>query len=187
MGEIAEFLTLGHFEGPAYVGSSSGFSLALNLREMVQASVWNKALTKEVDGESAAGAEEEEAGSDENVDDPRLKTHLTFEEIRAKGAGPPSDHDGLRFISAYFTRVATRYPFLEWEETNKLHVDRVRLSTNKHLSRRERFGTFKLYLVYAIGCSLLALTEKNIRFSSEVSKDLSDYIPRLLTTRRGST
>ncbi|OKL61543.1 hypothetical protein UA08_03182 [Talaromyces atroroseus] len=162
LGEIAEFLTLGHFEGPAYVGSSSGFSLALNLREMVQASVWNKALTT-ADAEDGSASEASASSSRENI---RLRP-LTLEEIRTKSAGPPSEEEGLRLISAFFTRVAPRYPFMDWEEMEKLHSDRLRLSSGNSLSRRERFGTFKLYLVYAIGSSLLALTEKIVASSSE--------------------
>lgn len=172
LGEIAEFLTLGHFEGPAYVGSSSGFSLALNLREMVQASVWKKALATTDATEDGSNVSTPETGPfpvDHNRvfrDDNIRVRPLTLEEIRRKSAGPPSEEEGLRFISAYFTRVATRYPFMDWEEMEKLHSDRLRLSTNNNLSRRERFGTFKLYLVYAIGSSLLALTEKNFASSS---------------------
>lgn len=172
LGEIAEFLTLGHFEGPAYVGSSSGFSLALNLREMVQASVWNKALATTDTPEDASIVSTPETGTspvDQNraVRDDSVRVRpLTLEEIRKKSAGPPSDEEGLRFISAYFTRVATRYPFMDWGEMEKLHLDRLRLSASNNLSRRERFGTFKLYLVYAIGSSLLVLTEKNVASSS---------------------
>ncbi|RAO70614.1 uncharacterized protein BHQ10_006626 [Talaromyces amestolkiae] len=177
LGEIAEFLTLGHFEGPAYVGSSSGFSLALNLREMVQASVWNKALATTDAPEDASIISTPETGPfpiDQNraVRDNSVRVRpLTLEEIRKKSAGPPSDEEGLRFISAYFTRVATRYPFMDWGEMEKLHSDRLRLSTSNNLSRRERFGTFKLYLVYAIGSSLLALTEKD--FASSSSSEVS--------------
>ncbi|EEA23057.1 hypothetical protein TMatcc_001920 [Talaromyces marneffei ATCC 18224] len=170
LGEIAEFLTLGHFEGPAYVGSSSGLSLALNLREMVQASVWNKALATTDAAEDGSNVSTPETGPfpiDTRVRDDSIRMRpLTLEEIRKKSAGPPSEEEGLRFISAYFTRVATRYPFMDWEEMEKLHSDRLRLSTSNNLSRREKFGTFKLYLVYAIGSSLLALTEKDFASSS---------------------
>lgn len=44
--DIVGFLSLGG-DG-AYVGSSSGFSLATNLGQMVQATVWNKALASTV-------------------------------------------------------------------------------------------------------------------------------------------
>jgi hypothetical protein len=44
--DIVGFLSLGG--EAAYVGSSSGFSLATNLGQMVQATVWNKALASTV-------------------------------------------------------------------------------------------------------------------------------------------
>lgn len=133
---------------------------------MVQASVWNKALTI-ADADHGPNKSTPEASLFPKGHN-RLKP-LSLEEIRKKSAGPPSEEEGLRLISAFFTRVATRYPFMDWEEMKNLHSDRLILSTRNSLSRQEKFATFKLYMVYAIGSSLLALTEKNFASSSEVS------------------
>lgn len=169
LGEVVEALSLGNFEAPAYVGSSSGFSLALNLGSMVQASVWNEALS----GAARPEAKPAVVGSPKSVVSESLGTasrHITIEEIMANSAGPPGDDFGRRLLETYHAQLHQRYPFLDMGDLWKLHSERLSLRARSipTLSRDERFGIFKLYMVYAIGAMLLKLTEKKIDTSPEV-------------------
>lgn len=67
--DIVGFLSLGG--EAAYVGSSSGFSLATNLGQMVQATVWNKALVSTVNQTQSKP--------------------LSIAELKKNSAGPPND------------------------------------------------------------------------------------------------
>lgn len=88
----------------------------------------------------------------------------------ANSAGPPNDEFGRRLLETYYTQIHPRYPFLDMGELWRLHSERMSLRARSipSLSHAERFGIFKLYLVYAIGAMLLKLTEKNIDTSPEV-------------------
>jgi len=70
------------------VGSASGFplasSLASSLGHMVQATVWNKALTA-------------------TVGDHQQKV-LSFADVKKNAAGPPNDEMGSRILDAYFSK-----------------------------------------------------------------------------------
>lgn len=178
LGEVVEALSLGNFEAPAYVGSSSGFSLALNLGSMVQASVWSEALP------GAAGL-----GAGANVGSPTSVTseslgasnrQITIEEIVANSAEPPDDELGTKLLDIYVAQLHQRYPFLDLSDLRKLHSQRLSLRARPiaTLSRIERFGIFKLYLVYAIGAMLLRLTEKKISTSPEVCGKQAGRCPR---------
>lgn len=83
---------------------------------------------------------------------------------------PPSDQLGTRMIRAYLGQLHPRYPFLEPEELWQLHDERMSLSKIPHreLCREKRFGIFKLNLTYAIGGTLLQLTDKKTQISPEV-------------------
>lgn len=163
LGEVVEALSHGNFEAPAYVGSSSGFSLALNLGSMVQASIWNEALPNGTRPESRGNI-----GSPASLD--AAARCITIEEIVANSAEPPDDEFGRKLLEAYYTQLHHRYPFLDMRDVWKLHSERSawRARPIASLSRAERFGIFKLYLVYATGAMLLNLTEKKIRTSPEV-------------------
>lgn len=168
LGEVVEALSLGNFEAPAYVGSSSGFSLALNLGSMVQASVWNEALP-----DAAGLAPAANVGSPTSIISESLgatKRQITIEEIVANSATPPDDELGTKLLDIYIAQLHQRYPFLDLNDLRKLHSQRLSLRARAiaTLSRAERFGIFKLYLVYAIGAMLLKLTEKKITTSPEV-------------------
>lgn len=163
LGEVVEALSHGNFEAPAYVGSSSGFSLALNLERMVQASIWNEALPKGTRPESRGNA-----GSPASLD--IAARCITIEEIVANSAEPPDDEFGRKLVDTYHSQLHQRYPFLNMDDVWKLHSERFawRARSIASLSRAERFGIFKLYLVYATGAMLLNLTEKKTKTSPEV-------------------
>lgn len=156
--EVVQFLNLGNFESPAYAGSKHGLSLARSLTDMVQATVWNKALPGHQDSNrhgSVLGA-----GSTSNI---------TMDELRERSAGPPDASQGERMIKAFVTRLHCRYPCLDEAEIWQLHSEQEKLYSNdtEHLSKDARFALFKLFLVYAIGASLLQLTDKHASFDSE--------------------
>ncbi|KAK8108788.1 C6 transcription factor [Apiospora sp. TS-2023a] len=187
LGEVVELLSMGNFEAPAYIGSSSGLNLALNLGEMVQATVWNKAIPSRRDENSysspssckrrkssAAGTSFSCGGSSDlkyssNSTSPTTATMgsptkaITMDEVIANSAGPPSDELGLSILSAYFSQIHPRYPFLDPDEVWLLHRERAALAATPipNLTKQQRFGIFKLYMVYAIGTMLLQLTEKH--------------------------
>ncbi|KAL4918140.1 fungal-specific transcription factor domain-containing protein [Aspergillus aurantiobrunneus] len=177
VGELVGFLAVNSSEAPAYIGSSSGLSLAANLGEMVQATVWNQvlSLSRNQPSLSSEGKGNGPASSTAGItglppqptsshkapglDRPRT---LRMEELLAKSTEPPNDEMGGRILHAYFTRLHVRYPFLDRTELWHLHEDRWRLAKTKReeLTKPERFGSFKLYLTYAIGATTMQLSEK---------------------------
>ncbi|KAL5003438.1 fungal-specific transcription factor domain-containing protein [Aspergillus recurvatus] len=173
VGELVGFLAINSSEAPAYIGSSSGLSLAANLGEMVQATVWNQALSSSRNQPSLCGDGRGNADPGVNglppqptpsdkapgLDRPRT---LRMEELLAKSTDPPNDEMGGRILRAYLTRLHVRYPFLDRKELWCLHEDRWRLAKAKRdeLTKSERFGIFKLYLTYAIGATTMQLSEK---------------------------
>ncbi|KAL4783102.1 fungal-specific transcription factor domain-containing protein [Aspergillus varians] len=178
VGELVGFLAINSSEAPAYIGSSSGLSLAANLGEMVQATVWNQVLSSSRNQPSLSC---ESKGNNDNVSsEPRITglppqptssdkapgldrpRTLRMEELLAKSTEPPNDKMGGRILHAYLTRLHVRYPFLDRKELWRLHEDRWRLAKAKReeLTKSERFGIFKLYLAYAIGATTMQLSEK---------------------------
>jgi hypothetical protein len=131
--DIVGFLSLGG--EAAYVGSSSGFSLATNLGQLVQATVWNKVLAS-------------------TASQSQLKA-MTIADLKRNSAGPPNDDMGGRILDCYLTRVHPRYPFLDRKEILDRHAKRF---TQNNSSPKDQYGTFKIYMIYAIGSSWLKLT-----------------------------
>jgi hypothetical protein len=132
--DIVGFLSLGG--EAAYVGSSSGFSLATNLGQMVQATVWNKALAS-------------------TISQTQPKS-ISIADLKRNSAGPPNDHMGGIILEAYLTRVHLRYPFLDRKDILERHADRF---VQQNTTPQDQYGTFKLYMIYAISSSMLKLTE----------------------------
>jgi hypothetical protein len=183
VGELVGFLALNSAEAPAYVGSSSGLSLAANLSEMVQATVWNQVLapfhihqaSSRGSGGPTAGQAvastglppQPSSGSQNVPDQPRPRR---TEELLVKSTEPPNDEMGTQILHAYLTRLHVRYPFLDRAELWKLHGARWRLAKTKReeLTKAERFDLFKLYLVYAIGATTIQLSEKYTYVPPEV-------------------
>ncbi|EXF74252.1 chitin deacetylase 1 [Colletotrichum fioriniae PJ7] len=160
LSDVVAHVSLGNFEAPAYVGPSSGLSLALNLGEMVQATVWNKMLPDIQDGT---------AGNQANCINPSPRC-ITVEDLLAHSVKePPSDEQGSQMLKAYTSQLHSKYPFLEPEELWKLHGERLTLAAKpiQTLTRVERFGIFKLYLVYAMGATLVQLTQRGPVLSPE--------------------
>ncbi|RAK81632.1 MFS transporter [Aspergillus fijiensis CBS 313.89] len=169
VGEIVGFLALNSSEAPAYVGSSSGLSLAADLGEMVQATVWNQALSSsrnppgtragQLPSHNITGLPPQPSTGDKSSEE-RARP-LRMEELLSKTTDPPNDELGSRILRAYLTRLHVRYPFLDRTELWRLHEDRWRLAKTprEELTRAERFGIFKLYLVYAIGATTIQLSE----------------------------
>ncbi|KAE8410656.1 major facilitator superfamily domain-containing protein [Aspergillus pseudocaelatus] len=172
IGDLVGFLALNSLEAPAYVGSSSGVSLAANLGEMVQTTVWNQVLAPPRGSESAQSTGNSLSTSNANLglSYPPVSTRNAgdrsrpprMEELLAKGAEPPNDEMGSRIMNAYLTRLHTRYPFLDRRELWRLHEARWQLAKKKReeLSKAEKFGIFQLYIVYAIGATFLQLSER---------------------------
>lgn len=133
--DVVGFLSLGG--EAAYVGSSSGFSLATSLGNLVQATVWNKAIASTV-------------GQTESKE-------MSIAEIKRQSAGPPDRDFGDRVLDAYFTRVHLRYPFLDRAEIMQRHANRF---VQDHTSPQDQYGTFKIYMIYAIGSTMLKMTER---------------------------
>lgn len=104
---------------------------------MVQATVWNKALASTVsttDGKA-----------------------MTLADIRRLSAEPPNDDMGGRILDAYFSRIHLRYPFLDRSDILELHANRFNQKTS---SPEDQYCTFKLYMIYAIGATMLKLTQQ---------------------------
>ncbi|KAI0416201.1 fungal-specific transcription factor domain-containing protein [Xylaria grammica] len=155
LAEAVELLALGNIEAPAYVGASSGLNLALTLGEMVQATVWNKALPLDADGSRLHTTDGTGISSGARA--------INRQEMVARSAEPPADEHGTALLNAYLNQPQTRYPFLDEREIWDLHAKRMTLNTTpvQQLTKPERFGLFKLYMVYAIGAMLIQLTERN--------------------------
>ncbi|KAK1531785.1 chitin deacetylase 1 [Colletotrichum paranaense] len=139
LSDVVAHVSLGNFEAPAYVGPSSGLSLALNLGEMVQATVWNKMLPDIQDGTT---------GNQANCINPSPRC-ITVEDLLAHSVKePPSDEQGSQMLKAYTSQLHSKYPFLEPEELWKLHSERMTLAAKptQTLTRIERFGIFKFVI-----------------------------------------
>jgi hypothetical protein len=103
---------------------------------MVQATVWNKALASIV-----------------SQSQPKA---LSIAELKRKSAGPPNNYMGDRILDAYFTRVHLRYPFLDRKHILERHANRF---VQDNANPKDQYGTFKLYMIYAISATMLKLTE----------------------------
>ncbi|KAE8383334.1 hypothetical protein BDV26DRAFT_277281 [Aspergillus bertholletiae] len=172
IGDLVGFLALNSLEAPAYVGSSSGVSLAANLGEMVQTTVWNQVLAPPRGLENTQSIGDGPGTSNVNLglsyqpatarNTGGLSRSSRMEELLAKSAEPPNDEMGSRIMNAYLTRLHTRYPFLDRRELWQLHEARWQLAKKKReeLSKAEKFGIFQLYIVYAIGATFLQLSER---------------------------
>lgn len=157
--DIVGMLSLGgNSEAPSYIGSSSGYSLATNLGEMVQATVWNKALwVPTAPGEPVeAGQRISEA---ERTFSGAPNRRITIAELRNNTAEPPSDVLGTRLIEAYLVRIHPRFPIIVRSDIWEYHHNRHVLGVGDSPAKEDGFRLFVLYMVYAIGALNLRLTE----------------------------
>jgi hypothetical protein len=104
---------------------------------MVQATVWNKALASTV-----------------SQSQPKS---ISIADLKRNSAGPPNDDMGGRILDAYFTRLHLRYPFLDRRDILERHANRF---VQNNSSPQDQYGTFKIYMIYAIGATMLKLTEQ---------------------------
>lgn len=175
VGEIVGFLALSS-EAPAYVGSSSGLSLAADLGEMVQTSVWNQFISRmQQKTSTTANNPQNKAGQVHGPSEQPSATQILdrptrMEDLLPANVEPPTDEMGTRILDTYFTRLHSRYPFINRKQVWQIHADRWRLAKIKRedLTRSDRFAIFKLNLVYAIGATMLRLSEKYAYTSPEV-------------------
>lgn len=168
VGEIVGLLALSSSEAPAYVGSSSGLSLAANLGEMVQTSVWNQFMSRMQPQRAASSTSPTinptgtTAGTSQPGSCARIRDRpKRMEELLPANVEPPTDEMGSRILDTYFQRLHSRYPFLDRRQMWRLHETRWRLYKTKReeLSQSDRFAIFKLNMVYAIGATMLKLSE----------------------------
>ncbi|KAJ5988509.1 hypothetical protein N7481_003719 [Penicillium waksmanii] len=166
VGEIVGLLALSSSEAPAYVGSSSGLSLAANLGEMVQTSVWNQFISRMQPQQSSAINSNPQnnrglsPAATPPAGGPRMRDRCKrADELLPE---PPTEEMGNRMLETYFIRLHSRYPFLDRKQIWTLHEERWRLAKTKRgdLTRSDRFAIFKLNLVYAIGATMLQFSEK---------------------------
>lgn len=166
VGEIVGLLALSASEAPAYVGSSSGLPLAADLGEMVQTSVWNQFISRmQQKTSTTANNPHNQAGQTHGPSEQTSATQTRDRATRMEdllNVEPPTDEMGARMLETYFTRLHSRYPFLNRKQVWRIHADRWRLAKLKRedLTRSDRFAIFKLNLVYAIGATMLRLSEK---------------------------
>lgn len=167
VGEIVGLLALSSSEAPAYVGSSSGLALAANLGEMVQTSVWNQFIAR-MQPHLSTGASPGSQNAQASL--PGLSHQAGGACRNRTNVDPPSDEMGSKFLETYFRRLHSRYPFLDRSQLWKMHEDRWRLAKAKRedLTRSDRFALFKLNIVYAIGATMLQLSEKYVYTAPEV-------------------
>lgn len=83
--DVVGFLSLGG--GQSYVGSSSGYALAVDLDSVVQATVWNKIRPCSLDSAHT----------------------ITLADFERDGTGPPDADMGNRILDAYLNRLVSKY------------------------------------------------------------------------------
>ncbi|PYH94539.1 hypothetical protein BO71DRAFT_475767 [Aspergillus ellipticus CBS 707.79] len=135
---IAPLMELGHdgSENQAYLGSSSGLSIAEDLGSLVQNAVWVRSIP--INGSDQSDSVSIDVGSG------------------GQGVTIPDEAVGLRLLNAYFRDMHTRLPFLDRAELLDLHA---MVQRNPRSSPDNQSGRFKIFMVYAIGAAILQMTE----------------------------
>lgn len=135
---VVRFLTLGHDgnDEPAYLGPSSGLSMAENVSRIVHHSVGSRLLPISGNGQQPGNVQET---------------------VQVKAA-PPDDAKGSQILNSYFLNMHMRLPFLDRTEILKLHAKRHEPPDN---TPEAQYGRFKLFMVYAIGAAILQTTDND--------------------------
>ncbi|RAL12639.1 uncharacterized protein BO97DRAFT_414005 [Aspergillus homomorphus CBS 101889] len=135
---VVSLLSLGrdHNEEPAYLGPSSGRTVAENLGRIVHDTVWTESLPIN-------------AGFQQSEPLPSSPSFVTGE------VSAPGQVVGARLVEAYFRDMHTRLPFLDRSEIHHLH-ERLHQKTECEVNG---FGRFKIFMVYALGASILQMTD----------------------------
>jgi hypothetical protein len=142
-------------DGP-YIGSSSGYSIATSLGDMVQATTFSKALWVPA---STATDRHDQSPSGERTFGGGSIRRITISELQSDAAEPPTEALGSRLIEAYLVRIHPRFPLLVRSDLWDYHRRRLSLSQTAVSSKEDGFAVFVLYMVYAIGALTLRLTE----------------------------
>ncbi|KAJ5933523.1 hypothetical protein N7454_005852 [Penicillium verhagenii] len=157
VGEIVGLLALSSSEAPAYVGASSGLSLAANLGELVQTSVWNQFVSRmhQSPNPACGNASQSTAVPSTSQSQPQLGRSCS----RTRDLEFPNDETGTKILETYFLRLHSRYPFLDRKRTWELHNERDRFTKIKRedLTQADRYAIFKLNLIYGIGSTMLQM------------------------------
>ncbi|EPE10507.1 c6 transcription factor [Ophiostoma piceae UAMH 11346] len=169
LSEVVGIISLGNFEAPAYVGPSAGLSLAVNLGEMVQATVWKKAIPDMMDSGGPISPLLHHETTAAPLSRGSVRAMTKEEMVRYSIKEPPSEKLSKRLLHLYLTQLHPRYPFLQPAELWKLQRENatVAVATATHLSPAQRYGIFKLYMVFAMGATLLQLTNKDLKVAPE--------------------
>jgi hypothetical protein len=133
------------------------------MEQMVQATVW-------VDALSSVGN-----------DVPSGLAPTAVHGLQSRRAEPPADGKGRRMLEAYFEKIHPRYPFLERSELLHLHAQRYDPVPSTTF---RRFGIFKLNMVYAIGGTLLKLTDPS--FETQVESFLATALQQVSSVRQSN-
>ncbi|KAJ5811764.1 hypothetical protein N7474_008065 [Penicillium riverlandense] len=134
---VVRFLTFGHeTDGEtAYLGPSSGLSIAENLGRIVHSTVGEKLLP---------------------VNSSNQKSESWWESTERDNVAPPDDAVGSQILDAYFNNMHLRLPFLDRTEILDLHAQRYQPPGS---TPQGQFEKFKLFMVYAIGATISQMTE----------------------------
>ncbi|KAJ5628554.1 C6 transcription factor [Penicillium lividum] len=160
VGEIVGLLALSSSEAPAYVGASSGLSLAANLGEMVQTSVWNQFISRMHQSPSTGCGNASQGTAVPNSSQSQPQPGRGCAHRDPAIVEFPNDEVGSRILETYFKRLQSRYPFLHRKRIWQLHEERGRLSKKKRedLTHADRHAIFKLSMIYAIGSTMIQIS-----------------------------
>jgi hypothetical protein len=144
VGSYPEVAALG-FDGPPTMRNAElNFDIGMalepsphepSIENIAQAVGWAKALSSA--GDIAAGP-------------------TSWSDRQENSVQPPDDRMGRRMIEVYCDKIHPRYPFLNQSELYCLHAQRY---DSVPSNQAGRFNRFKLYIVYAIGATLLKFIE----------------------------
>ncbi|PYI16218.1 hypothetical protein BO99DRAFT_366519 [Aspergillus violaceofuscus CBS 115571] len=135
---VLSLLSLGREpnQGPAYLGPSSGRTIAKNLGGIVDDTVWTESIPI-------------------NAGFQRTESIASSPSALSSTTSLPGLDGGSKLIDAYFRDMHTRLPFLDRSEIYHLHQT---IHQNNHSGIRG-FETFKIFMVYALGASILQMTD----------------------------
>lgn len=135
---VVRFLTLGHDGNGelAYLGPSSGLSMAENVSRIVHNSVGTRLLP--ISGNN--------------------HQRETMQDTGQVKVAPPDDATGSQILDSYFQNMHLRLPFLDRTKILDLHAKRHESPEN---TPEAQFGRFKLFMVYAIGSAIRQTTDSD--------------------------
>lgn len=158
MADLVGFV--GSSDGPSYIGTSSGYSIATSLGDMVQATTWSKALWVPIEtGQSSQSQANSDPGTGGRTFGGAPIRRITIAELQNNAAEAPSDALGTRLVEAYLVRIHPRFPILVRSDLWSFHRRRHVLSDATTRSKEDGFAVFVLYMVYAIGALTIRLTD----------------------------